>query len=471
MKCKVAGILAGIMIIMSAMTVRADYVMSKSSLGTDVRMPIPDLYTVSNVAYSFGEAGLLKNPQDLFIDKDDNIYIVDTGNNRVIKLHPDMTLDRIYDVNTSVDLKAPEGIYVDADGDLYIADTGNKRVVHLSAEGKFIEEFVKPKSELAEYDDKDFTPTKLYINITGYLYVIRQYALMIIDGNNNFKGFIASAKVKLTLLDVFLNSIFTAEQRKKRAKAVPESFLNFIIADDGMIFGTTVTDTAEIKRINGIGINIYKDDKSYGEIIVDKKGSLSDMIKNPQFVDIAVDETGIVTVIDINTNNLYQYSQDGMNIGVFGGPGLNKGKCIMPSSIALDSKGNLYLLDAKRADIQIFEPTEYCKNIHAALALYSDGEYIKAVDEWTKVQKMHEGNIMAEIGMAKALFKQGRYEEAMKLYRMADDRDGYSEAFKELRQDFLRQYFIYIVLVGIILLIVIWKIVGAARYFVDSELG
>jgi hypothetical protein len=471
MKCKIAGVLAGIMILMSTMAVRADYVMSKSSLGTDVRLPIPDLYTVSKVAYSFGEAGLLKNPQDLFIDKNDNIYVADTGNNRIIKLNPDMTLDRVYDASTSTDLKAPEGIYVDADGDLYIADTGNKRVVHLSAEGKFIEDFIKPKSELAEYDDKDFTPTKLYISLTGYLYVIRQYALMIIDGNNNFKGFIASAKVKLTLMDVFLNSIFTAEQRIKRAKAVPESFLNFIIADDGMIFGTTLTDTAEIKRINGVGLNIYNKDKSFGEIIVDKRGSLSDMIKNPQFVDIAVDETGIVTVIDNNTDNLYQYSQDGMNIGVFGGPGQNKGKCIMPTSIAIDSKGNLYLLDAKREDIQLFEPTEYCRNIHSALALYSDGEYIKAVDEWAKVQKMHEGNIMAQVGMAKALFKQGQYEEAMRLYRLADDKDGYSEAFYEYRQDFLRQYFIYIVLVGIILIFIIWKIVGAARYFVDSELG
>jgi sugar lactone lactonase YvrE len=470
MKYKVTAFLAGILMVFNTMAVRADYVMSENSLGTDVRVPIPDLYTVTEVNYSFGEAGVLNNPQDLFIDDNDYIYIADTGNNRIIKLNPDMSLNKVYDASNSTELKAPEGIYIDKDGDLYIGDTGNKRVVHLTNDGTFVEEFKTITSELTDYDNKEFVPSKLYISLTGYLYVVRQYTLMMIDGNSEFKGFVASAKVTLSVMDIFLNNIFTDEQRAQRMKATPETIENFVISDDGMIYCTTLTETAQIKKINGVGNNIYEDEGTFGEVLVDTRG-MTDFVEQPDFVDIAVDDDGIITVVDFNTNNLYQYSQEGMNIGVFGGPGYNKGKCVQPSSIAVDSKGNIYLLDAQRADIQIFEPTEYCKNIHAALSLYSDGKYIEAVDEWTKVQKLHEGNEMAQIGMAKALFKQGEYKKAMEYYKMANNRKGYSEAYKELRQDFLRQYFLFVVLAGIIIIIVLLKITGAAKYFVDSELG
>ena len=123
-----------------------------------------------------------------------------------------------------------------------------------------------------------------------------------------------------------------------------------------------------IKRINGIGkTSILKIE--YGERTVDTRGKKS-IVRNPEFVDIAVDKEGIITVIDKNTNNLYQYDLDGNNIGVFGGPGLNKGQFKFPSSLAVDSNGNLFVLDCEKESLQVFKPTEYCKNIHAALSKY-----------------------------------------------------------------------------------------------------
>ena len=52
---------------------------------------------------------------------------------------------------------------------------------------------------------------------------------------------------------MLLRIFYTGEQKAKLTKLVPETFLNFIIADDGMIYGTTLTNTDQIKRINGIG--------------------------------------------------------------------------------------------------------------------------------------------------------------------------------------------------------------------------
>ena len=56
--------------------------LSAEGIGQNKRIPIPDLYKVVNEEFVFREAGTLK-PMDLFIDKSDNIYIADTGNNRI----------------------------------------------------------------------------------------------------------------------------------------------------------------------------------------------------------------------------------------------------------------------------------------------------------------------------------------------------------------------------------------------------
>lgn len=468
MKYKITALLVAIIILLISFPVSADYMLSEESMGLNKRIPIPDLYKVVKEEYVFGEAGTLKKPMDLFIDKSDNIYIADTGNNRIIKLNPDMSLNNIYGDNIKLGLNKPEGVFVEKDGDIYIANTGNGGIIHITNKGTVVEEFFEPESEMSASEHAEFKPKKLYISNTGYLYLIRQYMLMSIDGNNDFRGFIASSNVRLSMKDILLRIFYTGEQKAKLTKLVPETFLNFLIADDGMIYGTTLTNTAQIKKINGIGKNIYPEDKTYGEKFVDTRGKKS-IVRNPEFVDIAVDKESIITVIDKNTNNLYQYDLDGNNIGVFGGPGLNKGQFKFPSSLAVDSKGNLLVLDCEKESLQMFKPTEYCQNIHAALSKYHKGMYVEAVYEWEKVQKMHEGNPLVHIGIGKAFYKQGQYKKAMEHYKIADDREGYSTAFNEYRQEIIRRYFALIVLAGVTLIIVIARLKNLLRTFSEKE--
>lgn len=468
MKYKITALLIVMIILLNSFPVNADYMLSNESMGLNKRIPIPDLYKVVKEEYMFEEAGTLKKPMDLFIDKNDYIYIADTGNNRILKLNPDMSLNNIYGDNIKLGLNKPEGVFVEFDGDIYIADTENGRIVHITETGLVVEEFFEPKSEMISSGHAEFKPKKLYISITGYLYLIRQYMLMSIDGNNEFKGYIASSNVKMSMKDILLRIFYTGEQKAKLTKLVPETFLNFLIADDGMIYGTTLTNTAQIKKINGIGKNIYPEDKTYGEKPVDTRGK-SAIIRNPEFVDIAVDKDGIITVIDKNTNNLYQYDLDGNNIGVFGGPGSNKGQLKFPSSLAVDSKGNLYVLDCEKESLQVFKPTEYCKNIHAALSKYYKGKYIEAVEEWEKVQKMHEGNPLVHVGIGKAFYKQGQYKKAMEHYKIADDREGYSTAFNEYRQEMIRKHFALIVLIAVTLIVIINRLIKLLKNFAEKE--
>ncbi|HMF36072.1 MAG TPA: Ig-like domain repeat protein, partial [Isosphaeraceae bacterium] len=70
----------------------------------------------------------LNHPEGVAVDASGNLYIADTGNNRIRKISPDGTIVTIAGNGTPAILNAPTGIAVGASGNLYIADTGNNRI-------------------------------------------------------------------------------------------------------------------------------------------------------------------------------------------------------------------------------------------------------------------------------------------------------------------------------------------------------
>ena len=71
----------------------------------------------------------LKTPGGVAADLAGNVFIADTGNNRVVKF----PVGGAPQVAVGSGLSAPQGVAVDSAGDVFIADTGNKRVVELPA--------------------------------------------------------------------------------------------------------------------------------------------------------------------------------------------------------------------------------------------------------------------------------------------------------------------------------------------------
>ena len=59
-------------------------------------MPTPAAYIPDEVIYSEKlECGKFSSPKDMFITDDGTIYVADTGNNRIVVLHPDMSLKKV----------------------------------------------------------------------------------------------------------------------------------------------------------------------------------------------------------------------------------------------------------------------------------------------------------------------------------------------------------------------------------------
>jgi len=113
----------------------------------------PDAYRVSDVIYS-GSLGLdvaMKKPQSLFVRNND-LYVVDSANNRILQLRKEggtFSLLRVIDAIqgcTVTNLNNPGDVFVDVEDNIYIADTNNGRVVMVDKDLNFIREFVKPNN-------------------------------------------------------------------------------------------------------------------------------------------------------------------------------------------------------------------------------------------------------------------------------------------------------------------------------------
>ncbi len=470
------SLLAGVVCMLSvSQTVSAsdNYVTGNNSY----RQPVPQCYNVVKSINNLGDYGddnkYFNSPQDLFIDKDDNIYVVDAGNQRIVKFNSSYeTVGVYYGPNGA--FNNPQGIFVDEYGDMYVADRDNGRIVHMDPDGKFVEEFTNPESSLDT--GSSFAPSKLIVSQTGYIYVVRGENIMAIDGNGDFRGFYGQTNIGYSLVDALMR-IFASEQQKAFiVKRLASSYINLTLGDDGMIYATSMERTeGELKKLNSIGTNIYRKYKTVGSSIRNpitefinkvlksvvagntfKFGEYFDdegMYMEPYFTDICVDSQGIVTVIERNNGKVYQYDQDGNMLVAFGGLGERQGTFTRTSAIDVDSRGNILILDNIEGSIQVFEPTEFIKLVHAATSAFSDGDYSRSYDLWRQVLAVDENYDLAHVGIAKTYYKQGEYKLAMEESMLVGDRDVYTMAFDEYKYVVLRQDFALIIFIAVAIIV------------------
>lgn len=459
-------------------------------------MPIPQPFTlVDAIMYIDGLDKQLEMPTDLFI-RDGQIYIVDAKNNRIVKIDKKGNLLGVYDgeygiytleeaskelekweegleksdeealyqksiidAKTIKRLSEPQGIYVDEEGDMYIADTKNQRIVHLAPDGSFVELFHQPQAET--YDSKyPFRPQKVYIDAVKNIYIINEFdyhGLISIDADNEFLGYLAASKVPRDPLYDFYKLFVSEEELENITRITPPYFTNFVINEhDQLIYGVQMdAKENQIQIITPSGDNVYTE-KFYGYRSFD---SDSESVVLPMFVDIAVSPEGIIYAADNYNKEIYVYDQEGNNLAIFGGPGRVKETFVNIGSIALDEEGYLYVSDRETNIIQVFKPTDFMRKVNKASALYNQGRYDEAEPHWREVLEINSTYEMAIKGIAKSLFRQEKYKEAMQESLKIEDRLGYSEAFYEYRLNFFRKNFGWVVLAIILIIVALYVII------------
>lgn len=418
-------------------------------IGKDLAAPDPD---------NPGQfvASPMQKPSDVYISESDEIYVADTGNNRIVKFDKDGNFERYYELAENP-LNAPQGVFVDEKGHIFIADTGNKRVVRLSASSQLLKEYKRPESSNVPEELK-YDPIKVAADKRGYIYIVTMggyYGLVQLNPDGEFQRFYGANAAPFSFIDSIKRAFYTREMYENETSKIPPAVNNLAIDDGGFIY--TVTNGAEveaeqIKKLNFQGENILAQynkfgtaKKSFGEYNWYDIRYVDGITTPPQIVDVSVDSEGNFTVVDSYYTYLSQYDANGNLLFYFGGPSSSAssqlGLIKTPAAIDINSRGEIYVLDSQESILQAYRLSEFGAMVHEANRLTQEGRYLESEKPWKEVLRLNEQYLPAILGLAQVAYKKGEYEEAARLFKIAGNDAGYSESFWQIRLQWFQARF------------------------------
>jgi len=419
-----------------------------------------DAYLPLSISTELG-GETLDTPSDITVDANDIIYVADTGNSRIIRY--DLENDTVSSFGETI-LDQPTGVHVDSQGSVYVADFGTKeayKFVYNEGTSTFdlAVTYAKPVGTPYFSDEDAFDPNKIvtdtglnvYILLSGNINGLAEF-----KNDGDFFGYFGGNRIPDTWDNTVKSLLFDEQQRREWFQMIPDPVYNVAVDQAGLILTTTKDNAGYLK------LNIANDVYSKSAWGFD---NVEDLFVGPYDTVFAITDDGYITEYDPNGSVLF----------IFSGPDQygQKGLFKSPKGIAVDSKNNIYAVDDTTNSLQVFIPTDFASLVHQAIKLYFDGRYAEALEPWQQVLKMNRLFDLANQGIGDAYFAQGNYAEAMKYYKIARDRDGYSNAYWEVRNAALLKSgpIIIYVLIAIIVLVIVNKFVPFMHYVKQGTKG
>lgn len=379
----------------------------------------------------------LAAPDDLFVDKNNMLYIADSQNRRIVKYSIDK--DRVEDILEYEGMMNPRGVFVTEDGNIYVADPSAKAVFVFDGAFQFLQRFDRPNTP--SFADTPYEPLRIAVDGGKNMYIIGEgvyNGIIQLASSGDFLGYFAVNKTRLSFVQAIQNAIFTRAQLDNLVARVPNTFSNVFLGDDGIIYSTTMGNHVDgLKKHNTAGGNMFKE---------------QDWVAD-SMTDLYVDEQGIIYTSE-NSGYINIYSSSGELIFDFGSYVFDldvAGLFSTLPSIAVDKNHNIWTVDGDKGYLQSFKPTDYALMVYDAMGLYEKGMYEEAMEQWSEVLKLNQMSVLAHSGVGKAYLHAGRYEEAMVHFKVSGEREFYSQAYWEVRNEMIQRNMRFIVTVIAIL--------------------
>lgn len=424
---RIIGVLLLLLLLLGSMPAQAAVPYYTLTLDMDGKLvETQNAYEPLRFMTNFGEE-TLKKPEDIQIGPDGNLYIADTGNKRVLVVTK--RGEYVRTIGDKKTLRTPKGVFVDAELNLYVADEGMKAVVVFNQAGEVIRTVERPTHPMFG-DNMAFKPVKVAVDAGGNMYIISSgnyNGVIKIAANGNFLGYFGANATGVSVLTVIKKLLYTDEQFATDQRGIiPNSLENLTIDEKGLIYVVTESEDKlkGVRRLNVAGNDNLKCEWGITRptsVAVSKSGTI-----------IAANTQGEIMELTSEGNLLFLTSaimRTDMRMGLY--------KYV--SGIAVDDDYNIYVLDRSLACVQVMGPTEFADTVHHAFSLFQDGKYAESKELWLKAKRMNSLFSYASMGLGEAMFREENYEEAMEAFYNAGEKQGYSDAFWEVRANWLRE--------------------------------
>lgn len=282
-------------------------------------------------------AGEFASPTGIATDPSGNVYVVDSGNNRIQKFNSSGVPVNSFSGGTSNALGSigsgdgqfdgPAGIALDSSGNIYVSDSNNSRIEKFSSSGAFLLAWGSFGSAESQFD----SPNGVIVDSSGNVYVVD-------TGNNRIQKFNSSGSPVFSFSGGTSNALGSIGsgpgQFSGPADIAVDSSGNIYVSD---------SSNDRIQKFNSSGTFLL----SWGT-----SGSDNGLFSTPRGIAAAPFST--VFVVDLQNTRTQRFDSVGtfLNSWVFSAAG---GQFAPAAGIAVDSSsGSVYISDTNNNQIQKF---------------------------------------------------------------------------------------------------------------------
>ncbi len=383
----------------------------------------------------------LNGAEDMFIDKQNRMYIADTGNLRIVKY--DISRGTFLEEFSHPEFQSPKGIFVTGDGTIYVADSKAKAVFVFDQDWKLVRKLERPR--VPAFGDTPFDPAKVAADGRGNVYIVGEgvYGGVIqMSEEGEFQGFFAVNKTELSAIQKLQTVFFTREQLGRLLNRNPVTFANVTLDDRGIVYTVTLGKRKDpVKKHKTNGSNMFAA-TVYGF------EDINDIWVDENLLIYTASKRGYVDVYTAEGELLFEFGSYVSNLDV-------AGLYNALSTLAVDQKGYIWTIDGIKGYLQSYAPTVYAEKVYEALGYYNSGHYEEALRTWDEVLSMNQMSVAAHDGIGKAYMSRYDFENAMEHFRVAGNHGLYSEAFWEIRNLWLQKYLVYFFAAAVLLYLAI----------------